>query len=138
MLKLSANAPCPCGSHLKYKKCCKVFHNGAHPKTALLLMKSRYSAFVAGDYHYIMRTTHPENSDHTTDIKMWEISILEFCNKTEFKSLTILESHLEEETSTVTFKACLFQNSQDISFVEKSLFYKVNNQWLYHSGEFIS
>lgn len=138
MLKLSSNAPCPCGSHLKYKKCCKIFHNGGYAKTALVLMKSRYSAFVVGDYQYIMKTTHPENSDYTTDTKEWESSILEFCKHTEFKALTILDSTVEEESSTVTFKVSLFQNAQDVGFIEKSLFYKVNNLWLYHSGDFIS
>ena len=53
MAKLSVNAPCPCGSLKKYKKCCMPFHKGAKVKDALSLMKSRYSAFVAGEINYM-------------------------------------------------------------------------------------
>ncbi len=54
MAKPSPNLPCPCGSGLKYKKCCQKYHKGALPSTALLLMKSRYSAYALGLADYIM------------------------------------------------------------------------------------
>jgi len=75
MKKLSPNSPCPCGSKNKYKKCCQIYHKGALPKTALLLMKSRYMAYVVGDSSYIMKTTHPNNSDYTNEVKEWKESM---------------------------------------------------------------
>jgi len=36
------NRPCPCGSHIKYKKCCRPFHKDKIAKDALHLMKSHF------------------------------------------------------------------------------------------------
>lgn len=135
-MKISKNSLCPCGSELKYKKCCKLLHMNQTAKTALELMKSRYSAFVVNDANYIINTTHKENSDYTNDIHSWKRSINEFSLKSCFKKLEILQ-FIEDEVSYVTFKATIFQDNIDCSFIEKSKFLKENGKWLYHSGEFI-
>lgn len=136
-MKISVNTLCPCGSNTKFKKCCKVYHNGANPKTALELMKSRYSAYVVADAKYIIKTTHPENSEFTKDIDSWIMSIKEFSKNSDFKGLIILDFIDGIDVAYVTFKALIFQYGQDASFTEKSKFYKVDGKWLYHSGEFI-
>lgn len=136
-MKISGNSPCPCGSLKKYKKCCKVYHNGSNPKTALELMKSRYCAFVVREYKYIIKTTHEENNDYTNDLNLWKESILEFSNNCEFKELEIIEFIQDDTISYVTFKATIYQNYKDISFTEKSKFFKQNGIWLYHSGKFL-
>lgn len=133
MKKRSLNTLCPCGSRIKYKKCCAIYHKGALPKTALLLMKSRYSAYAVGDSNYIIKTTHPHNSDYTTDTKSWKESIDMFCRETEFLGLEILEFIDGVDEAFVTFKAQL--SSGDM--VEKSRFLKVEGRWLYERGEFI-
>ena len=134
MKKITPNTPCPCGSKVKYKKCCAVYHKGAIPKTALLLMRSRYSAYATNNSAYIVKTTHENNPDYTTDTKAWRESIETFSKTTQFLALEILE-FLEfidgEEESFVTFKAKL--SSGDM--LEKSRFLKVNGFWLYESGE---
>ncbi|CAA6824664.1 MAG: Unknown protein [uncultured Sulfurovum sp.] len=131
MKKTSSNTPCPCGSNLKYKKCCLIYHKGANPKTALLLMKSRYCAFAVGDAHYIIKTTHENNPDFSTDFKHWKEGINSFIRATEFLGLEILDFIEGKEESFVTFKASL--SSGDMT--EKSRFYKVEGKWLYESGE---
>ena len=136
-MKISVNAMCPCGSLKKFKKCCKVFHNGASVKSALELMKSRYSAFVAGDYKYIMNTTHKDNPDFSEDYLSWKESILTFSNDSDFKNLEIIDFIDDEIESYVTFKATIFHGAHDNSFIEKSKFLKVDGVWLYHSGEFL-
>lgn len=136
-MKISPNSLCPCGSKLKYKKCCKIYHIGTSASNALYLMKSRYSAFVVGDSKYIIKTTHNDNVDFTNDKESWTKSILEFSNNSDFKRLEIKEFIDGESEAYVTFKAIIFQNLNDVSFTEKSKFIKVNNCWLYHSGEFI-
>lgn len=140
-MKLNVNNPCPCGSLLKYKKCCKVFHDKIKlPKTALELMKSRFSAFAVQNADYIIFTTHKDNPDFTSDIKSWKEDILNFSQNTNFEKLEILE-FIEDKTdsleSYVTFKATLKQDNKDISFVEKSRFLKENGKWLYVDGQFI-
>ena len=127
MAKLSANALCPCGSGKKYKKCCAIFHKGALPGSALLLMKSRYSAYAAGQSGYIIKTTHPDNPDFNSDTKSWKESIMQFSNENEFLDLKIIAFTEGEEEAFVTFEALL---SSGI-LREKSRFLKVGNKWLY-------
>ncbi|MBP9615561.1 MAG: SEC-C domain-containing protein [Aliarcobacter sp.] len=140
-MKLNVNNPCPCGSLQKYKKCCKVFHDKIKlPKTALELMKSRFTAFSVQNADYIIFTTHKDNPDFTNDIKSWKADILDFSQNTNFEKLEILdfsEEDAEDTESFVTFKATLKQYNNDISFTEKSRFLKENGKWLYVDGQFI-
>jgi SEC-C motif-containing protein len=132
MAKLSPNAPCPCGSGKKYKKCCLVYHKGALAPDALALMKSRYSAYAADVPDYIIKTTHPDNPDFTDDTKKWREEIKRFTQQTEFLKLKILDFMQEQEEAYVTFIATL--SSGELR--EKSRFLKVSGRWLYVDGEF--
>lgn len=137
-MKFSANDNCPCGSLVKYKKCCKPFHeNIKTPITALELMKSRYCAYSLEKSEYIILTTHQNNRDFNTDTKVWNNDILDFSRNTKFEKLEILEFIDGQTESFVTFKANITQNKQDVSFVEKSRFVKENGKWQYIDGQFI-
>lgn len=136
-MKISGNSFCPCGSQKKFKKCCRLFHFGENPDSALDLMRSRYSAYAANDSEYIIKTTHRDNKDFTNDVEKWKQSIHDFNDHTDFKGLEIIDFENGEDLAFVTFRANLFQGAIDVSFIEKSKFVKVNNLWLYHSGEFI-
>jgi len=131
-MKITPNSKCPCGSKLKYKKCCDIYHDGVNADDALKLMVTRYSAYVAEDTSYIMRTTHPNNPDFKEDRKAWAQEIENFCNSTEFLGFEVLDFEESEEEAFVTFKVKL---SDGIS-TEKSRFLKVSGKWLYESGEF--
>jgi len=135
-MKISPNTTCPCGSNIKYKRCCQVFHKGKNPKTAIELMKSRYSAYVVGDVNYIIKTTHQENPDFTLALKQWKNDILSFSKNSDFKKLTILDFVDLGLEAFVTFEVKLYINNQDETFIEKSRFLKEDDRWLYHSGEF--
>lgn len=135
-MKFSANALCPCGSNKKYKKCCKVFHNGTNPKNALELMKSRYSAYAVGNCDYIINTTHVNNNDYNKDKITWGKNIKQFMTETCFKSLEIIDFIDGCIEANVTFKANIDINNIDSSFREKSKFVKQNDKWYYLSGEF--
>ena len=130
MAKFSPNLPCPCGSGQKYKKCCAPYHKGAIPKNALILMKSRYSAYAAGESAYIIKTTHPDNADFSEDTKAWKRSIDLFSQQTLFQGLEILEYINGEEEAFVTFSASLSSGV----LREKSRFLKVDARWLYVDG----
>lgn len=136
-MKFSVNDSCPCGSTKKYKKCCKIFHDKiSFPKTALELMKSRYSAYATSNAKYIIETTHKDNPDFTDNIKEWENDILIFCNNTKFIGLEILEFIDDKNESFVKFKANMIQQGNDVSFVEKSRFLRVDEKWFYVDGKF--
>ena len=137
-MKFSANDNCPCGSLIKYKKCCKPFHeNIKTPINALELMKSRYCAYAIEKSEYIILTTHQNNRDFNTDTKAWNNDILDFSKNTKFEKLEILEFIDGQTESFVTFKANITQNKQDVSFIEKSRFVKENGKWQYIDGQFI-
>ncbi len=126
---------CPCNSDLYYKTCCKPFHEGALPPTALQLMRSRFSAYALDLPSYIISTTHPKNPHYLEDLALWSKQISQFSKHTQFKNLHILEVREQSEHATVTFFVDLSQGDQDVSFTEKSTFEKVSGKWLYHSGE---
>jgi len=132
MQKPNPNTSCPCGSLKKYKKCCAIYHKGTSAETALLLMRSRYSAYAIGDSNYIIKTTHYDNPDYTQDTMTWRESIDYFCKHTEFLGLEIIEFIDGEDEAYVTFRAKL--STGDL--LEKSRFLKVDGNWLYVDGEF--
>lgn len=129
---MSINDKCPCKSGLKYKKCCKTYHDGRVPKNALLLMRSRYSAFALGVYKYIVKTTHESTRD--TDIN----SIKDFSKQTVFQNLEIIEFIDDKKEAYVTFRASLMSNEKDSSFTEKSKFLYEQDRWYYVDGEIFS
>ena len=62
---------------------------------------------------------------------------MNFSKNTRFEKLEILDFIDDEIESFVTFKATLFQDKTDISFIEKSRFLKGDEIWKYVDGEFI-
>ena len=100
-------------------------------------MKSRYSGFAVSNVNYIISTTYEKNPEFTNDLKCWGKDILDFCRYTKFERLEILESLEGDKESFVTFKAVLFQDKNDISFIEKSRFLKVEDKWFYVDGQFL-
>jgi SEC-C motif-containing protein len=134
MTKISPNTPCPCHSGQKYKKCCRPLHQGQKVDDPVRLMRSRYSAYVLRDFDYIERTMHPESKHLTDDMTAWQTGIRLFAESTDFIGLEILGSELSLDDLNmgwVTFHAILETEGEDASYVERSLFKKVDGQWLY-------
>jgi SEC-C motif-containing protein len=127
---LSPNAPCPCGSGIKYKKCCRPYHLGKRAPDPLTLMKSRYSAYAAGEADYILHTTHPEHPDSGTDPNLRKREILEFCRHTEFLGLEIRSYHSDRGEGWVRFVAHLSTGPME----ECSRFLLSESQWLYREA----
>lgn len=122
---------CPCCSGESYDSCCKPLHDGVPPSAPLALMRSRYSAYALAKPLYIIRTTHPKSIYYEKDRKKWEEAILAFSHSTKFLHLDILDYGED----WVEFRAQLLQKDRSFSLKEKSRFEKVNDQWLYLSGE---
>jgi SEC-C motif-containing protein len=142
MKKISINSPCPCGTQKKYKSgrrkkyknCCAIYHKGALAHDVFALIRSRYSAYALSNSKYIMKTTHPNNPDYSTDKESWRKTIEAFSNSTEFLKLDVLEAVQRGDDGFVKFKATLSSGEM----LEESHFKRVNNAWLYLSGEIIS
>ncbi len=130
---LSPNAPCPCGSGSKYKRCCRPYHQGKRAPDALTLMKSRYSAYAAGEADYILRTTHPLCPEYSEERKHWKAEVERFSRETDFRRLDILEYRPEGKEAFVLFKAVF----GDGVLIERSHFCYEKGEWFYRSGEFL-
>lgn len=122
---------CPCHSQKSYDECCRRYHEGEAAESALILMRSRYSAYALQLADYIIKTTHNQNRHQNSDLNRWKNEILSFSKTVQFKGLQIIDFQEKSDTATVTFRAILKQNHQDVSFTEKSLFIKINGRWYF-------
>ncbi len=134
-MKAAPNAPCPCQSGRKYKRCCRPLHRGAPAPSPEALMRSRYAAYALGIPDYIIRTTHPDGPVWERDRDAWQRSIEAFSTSCSFDGLTILDSSARGDRGEVHFRAQLDDQGTDRSFAERSLFYRHDGRWKYHSGE---
>ena len=94
-------------------------------------MRSRYTAYATSNTRYIVKTTHTHGPHARLDIAKWEAEIHEFCTAYRFTGLTIHSHHHEESIGRVHFTATLTANHDQTELIEHSLFYRVDNQWLY-------
>lgn len=124
---------CPCGSGLAFVTCCKSIIDGKSiAYSAEQLMRSRYSAFVAGDVDYLLRSHHPS----TRPIKE-RSQMLQWMNSVQWLGLTILDTVAGQSTDSkgyVEFKAFYVEGNQTQIIHEKSLFEKENGCWVYVNG----
>jgi len=111
---------CPCGSGASYAACCKPVIEGAPATSAEALMRSRYSAYVLGHWHYLRESwlpdTRPSKVSPTT---------------TDWLGLTIL--HATE--NTVEFVAGFRDNGKIMALHEISRFLQADGHWRYVDGE---
>ena len=91
-------------------------------------MRSRYSAFCKGEISYLKKTWHPETLPDDLDQD----------EPGNWIGLEIIESDSDEDEGEVEFKAKLIFSEKIETLHERSLFLKVDGQWLYHSGEFLN
>lgn len=125
---------CLCFSGKEYQNCCRPYHRGALPENALLLMRSRFCAYVLNIPEYIVETTHPASPQYSDNKFSWKRSISQFSKSLKFLNLEILDFKEKDNIAVVTFTATLSQNSHDATFTERSTFEKKENRWFYLSG----
>lgn len=135
-MKVSANAPCPCGRDAKLKLCCGRIHQG-RPPTPEQLVRARYCAFVLGKVRFLMDTTHPQAPHAQEDRAAWRADLRTYCQRTSFHGLEVHEHEVDEEAGVahVRFTVDLDVDGQPAGFTERSLFRREGPRWLYVSGE---
>ncbi|MBS0621088.1 MAG: zinc chelation protein SecC [Verrucomicrobia bacterium] len=114
---------CPCHSGKPYSECCEPYHRGKPAENALILMRSRYSAYALSLSDYIIDTELPSKSSRE--------EILSFSKSTQFEGLEILEFIDGESQAFVTFIARLTRQGRDASFKERSAFTRISGRWYY-------
>lgn len=108
---------------------------GPSLENALLLMRSRYSAYALNLADYIIDTTHRDHPDFSNDRTHWKSDIESFCTHTRFDQLKIREFVDGQETAYVKFTAFLRQGNADATFTERSTFVKEDGRWLYKGAD---
>lgn len=125
MPAITDESRCPCGLGEPYGSCCGRFHRGVSTApTAELLMRSRFSAFAAGDTAYLLKTWHPDTRPEDLQLdpgQRW--TFLEILGKTG--------GGLLENEGTVEFRAHYRQDRRADSMHENSRFVREAGQWSY-------
>ena len=145
---------CFCGTKTDYALCCEPFHRGLqHATSPQQLMRSRYSAYVVGDYEYVLATYHPSKIENVAKTLQ---EIREFGEQSCFVKLTVLhestaESNLaklpgwvslaplpatsgQQENGYVHFRAVLLDGDRVGVIDEVSRFVFEDGRWFYLDG----
>lgn len=135
-MTIATDVTCPCqvnpniiqtlGAALSYGQCCEPLHNGERSaKTAEMLMRSRYSAFVLVLPDYIVATTLPAQRTllNKADIEDWAMT-------TNWAGLEIVQhlAKMGKRHAQVEFKAYFNSESGLQAHHELSTFVKAAEQ----------
>jgi len=122
---------CNCSSGISFKNCCQPYISGrSKPRTALALMRSRFTAFANKKTVYIKKTVKPPAADMFIDLdlslddKIW----------VKLKIIDTLDGGISDNYGEVEFKAYykLGDNSSEIFCMhERSVFKKISGSWYY-------
>lgn len=122
---------CVCGSAKNYQACCQPYHLGSlWPRTALDLMRSRFSAYALGNADYLLKTwqkkTRPGNFWIEKDL-FWEA----------LEIVSTKQGQIHDLKGWVHFKAHYRLADGETGCLEEiSLFKKDSKRhWLYVTGD---
>ncbi len=125
---------CPCGSGQEFNVCCEPLLAGKQiAPTAEALMRSRYSAYVNGQIHYLSETLHPEQR-HDHDVE----ATRRWAGSSEWLGLEIhaVEAGGEgDEEGMVEFIATFKEKGVVHRHHEQSRFKREEGRWYYVDGE---
>jgi SEC-C motif-containing protein len=125
--KVVADKACPCGGE-NYATCCEPYHRGAIAETAEKLMRSRYSAYVKGEWEYVHRTwderTRPTLADLQND------------DGGKWLGLEVKRHESKQDQASVEFIARYKVDGRAQRLHEISRFVREQEQWFYVDGSF--
>jgi len=98
-------------------------------------MRSRYSAYAAGEVSYLLATTAPESPHARADRSVWAEEVRRWCQAVEFRQLQVFSASEEGNSGEVRFFATLFHGAEEVSFGEISSFVRREGRWYYVAGE---
>lgn len=142
MNRVGRNDPCPCGSGLKYKKCCL----DREPALSVVpldltpseLVRRRGEAFSAGDFAFIYDTYHPDSNfraqfPHRKDyIALGQNSLgRDFC----IDDCRVLKEEVGTDEARVLFYLTTRFRGQAEETFELSRFLVTEGGWRYHSSQ---
>ncbi|WP_082930689.1 YchJ family protein [Shewanella woodyi] len=124
---------CPCGQndrehpHL-YTDCCAPYHQNIKTAgTPEKLMRSRYAAFVLGEYDYLIQTHH---RDYLGDLTVEVLAE----HTPQWLSLQVLSTQTKGDVGEVCFQAWYRDGNNIDAIHECSQFVQEANRWFYTQG----
>lgn len=118
--------PCPCGGS-SLNDCCGRFLNGEKiPDTAEQLMRSRYTAYVIGEEHYLKASWHASTrpAEQVTDAAI------------KWLALDLRAAQEQGDEATVEFVARCRVGGRGHRLHETSRFVREEGRWWYVDGTF--
>lgn len=127
LMELTQTSPCPCGSNLRFADCCHPLHQGVAAADAQALMRSRYSAYVARDSAYLLRSWHA--STRPAALSLEETP----GQRTQWLGLTIKQHRVTgPDTAEVIFLARYrVGGGSAVRMIEHSRFVREDGHWYY-------
>ena len=123
---------CHCDSGKNFDECCQPFLDGKDtPKTALQLMRSRYSAHITKNAFYILNTEMPQNDEIFAQI-------MAFMNTVNFTSLKVTNHVMGSETDNVgmvEYHLKYVDGKEKKEHTEQGNFIKVSGKWFFVGEE---
>lgn len=125
---------CPCGSELAYNDCCEpLIKSTRKAKTAVELMKARYSAYAKVEADFLFTSLHPDRreSHDQKETRDWAA-------KSKWDRLEILrtENGTEgDDKGIVEFVAYYSIKGERTRHHEVATFVKLDDEWFFDDGE---
>jgi SEC-C motif domain protein len=120
---------CPCRRKTEtttYAACCEPYHRGLTiAASAVVLMRSRYSAFVLADSGYLAATWHPSCRPAELDLS----------GPQKWLSLQVVDTTENGDRATVTFIARSLIGGRSHVLRETSRFVREAGRWYYIDGQ---
>jgi len=135
-LTVSSSDSCPCGSGGTFADCCGPVLDGSRSAaTAEALMRSRYSAYVAGRIEYLAASLHPE---HRQDMDL--AATRRWSSNARWLGLQVVSVERGgsgDEAGVVEFVATYKEKGITKPHRERATFRRYDGQWYYVEGEMV-
>lgn len=120
---------CPCGSKVSFTQCCQIYLREYNAPTPLLLMRSRYCAFVQRDADYLIATSAA--ASHAQDER---VRLEHTFSQTRWLGLSVLAASADT-VEFIAFYCDVGSPAKIAQLHEKSYFSWTGTQWIYQSGQ---
>ena len=127
---------CPCGSEKPYSECCEQIISGGQPaKTAVQLMRARYSAYVFARMDFVFESTHPDHRqgyDHA--------GTKEWAETAEWQGLEIVDTikgEADDSVGEVEFIARFIEKGDNREHHEAGQFKRKDGNWYFTEGKMV-
>lgn len=124
---------CPCGSGQDFEACCNPLLNGGAAPTAEALMRSRYTAFIQGNFAYLDETLVPEKREEVDHAEVASAAKDAIPLGLLIKAKEGGEE--QDEAGMVEFVARFQVRGKVQVHHERAIFRRENGRWIYEDGE---